>query len=98
MPFQNCPEGNHTRPEVSLSHTSSYSYKQNCNRGSNKIECTLDDCTADFDISIYDRLSTLFGVSAFAEEYDSPETTPTSSNPLDIQIKCSLIKLILRWV
>lgn len=37
-------------------------------------------------------------MSAFAEEYDISETTPASSNPLDIQIKCSLIKLHLRWV
>ncbi|KAH8417293.1 hypothetical protein KR222_008007 [Zaprionus bogoriensis] len=93
---KNCHDGYHTRPEVSLSHTSTQFYKQNSNRSSNKIECTLDDCTADFDISIYDRLSVLFGVSAF-EECDSLEIAPIPTTPMEIQIKCSLIKLHLRF-
>ncbi|KAH8385046.1 hypothetical protein KR093_006195 [Drosophila rubida] len=94
---KNCLEGYHTRPEFFLSHTSSCFYKQNSNRSSSKIECILDECTADMDITIYDRLSALFGLSPFDKECDTNELFQEGSNPLDINLKCNLFKLQIRF-
>ncbi|KAL7738704.1 hypothetical protein ACLKA6_001076, partial [Drosophila palustris] len=94
---KNCHEGYHTRPEFILSHTSSCFFKQNSNRSSNKVECIFDDCTTDLDISMYDRLSALFGLSPFDKECDAAEIILEASNPMDIHIKCNLLKLHLRF-
>ncbi|XP_064538983.1 autophagy-related protein 2 homolog A, partial [Drosophila montana] len=94
---KNCREGYHTRPEIILSHISSYLFKQNHNRSSNKIECTLDDCTTELDISIYDRLKALFKVSPFMEDDNTDEKILENDNLMDIQIKCKSLKLHLRF-
>ncbi|XP_030557492.1 autophagy-related protein 2 homolog B isoform X3 [Drosophila novamexicana] len=93
----NCSDGYHTRPEIVLSHISSYLFKQNHNRSSNKIECTLDDCTTELDISIYDRLKALFNVSPFVEDDNVDEKIMENDNVMDMQIKCKSLKLNLRF-
>ncbi|XP_033148965.1 LOW QUALITY PROTEIN: autophagy-related protein 2 homolog A [Drosophila busckii] len=93
---KNCQDGYHTRPELVLSHSSKNVFKPNCNRSSNQMECTLDDCTIDLDITIYDRISAILGVSPFTD-HGCKDIILESSNPTEMQIKCSLLKMHLRF-
>ncbi|XP_023172894.1 uncharacterized protein LOC111600823 isoform X1 [Drosophila hydei] len=94
---KNCQDGYHTRPEIVLSHISSCLFKQNYNISNNKIECTIDDCIVEFDISIYDRISSLLGISPFINQDDTDECISENGNPMDMQIKCNYLKCNLRF-
>ncbi|XP_043863696.1 autophagy-related protein 2 homolog A isoform X5 [Drosophila mojavensis] len=94
---KNCQDGYHTRPEIILSHISSCLFKQNHNITSNKIELTLDDCSAELDISIYDRLSSLLAASPFIQEENEDENISKPVITMDMNIRCKSIKCYLRF-
>ncbi|XP_068148275.1 autophagy-related protein 2 homolog A [Drosophila tropicalis] len=94
---KNCPDGYHIRPEIVLTQSSSFLYKQNSNRCTNKLECIFDECTTDLDISIYDRLSALFGRSPFVQGSNANEILLDEANQTELYIKCELLKLQLRF-
>ncbi|XP_002035100.2 autophagy-related protein 2 homolog A [Drosophila sechellia] len=94
---RNCPDGYHIRPEIVLTQSSSFMFKQNHNRCSNKIECSLDECTAELDISIYDRLGALFGSSPFSGDSDSSTPYPDDPNQTEFVVKSENLRLHLRF-
>ncbi|SPP85413.1 autophagy-related protein 2 homolog A [Drosophila guanche] len=95
---RNCPDGYHIRPEIVLNQSSSFLFKQNHNRCTNKIECIFDECTAELDISIYDRLGALFGQSPFAQSSaGEPENYPEDGSLTEVQVKCENLRLHLRF-
>ncbi|KAH8305578.1 hypothetical protein KR059_001867 [Drosophila kikkawai] len=98
---RNCPDGYHIRPEIVITQSSSFMFKQNHNRCTNKIECILDECTAELDISIYDRLGALFGSSPFARDSEAvapAEVYPDSDpNQTELSVKCENLRLQLRF-
>ncbi|XP_034655365.1 autophagy-related protein 2 homolog A isoform X1 [Drosophila subobscura] len=95
---RNCPDGYHIRPEIVLNQSSSFLFKQNHNRCTNKIECIFDECTAELDISIYDRLGALFGQSPFAQRtVGEPENYPEDGSLTEVQVKCENLRLHLRF-
>lgn len=94
---RNCPDGYHIRPEIVLTQSSSFMFKQNHNRCSNKIECSLDECTAELDISIYDRLGALFGSSPFSGDSASSTPYPDDPNQTEFVVKSENLRLHLRF-
>ncbi|KAH8378608.1 hypothetical protein KR009_000261 [Drosophila setifemur] len=94
---RNCPDGYHIRPEIVLTQSSSSMFKQNHNRSTNKIECSLDECTAELDISIYDRLGALFGRSPFAGDTKPAESYPEDPSQTELSVKCQNLRLHLRF-
>lgn len=94
---RNCPDGYHIRPEIVLTQSSISMFKQNHNRSTNKIECLLDECTAELDVSIYDRLSALFGSSPFAGDTNKPDCYPEDPSQTEVSVKCDNLRLHLRF-
>ncbi|XP_017127168.1 autophagy-related protein 2 homolog A [Drosophila elegans] len=95
---RNCPDGYHIRPEIVVTQSSSFMFKQNHNRGTNKIECSLDECTAELDISIYDRLGALFGSSPFSRDAGAPSNSyPDDPSQTEFSVKCENLRLHLRF-
>ncbi|XP_017011683.2 autophagy-related protein 2 homolog A [Drosophila takahashii] len=94
---RNCPDGYHIRPEIVITQSSSFMFKQNHNRCSNKIECSLDECTAELDISIYDRLGALFGCSPFSRDSANAASYPEDPSQTEFSVKCENLRLHLRF-
>ncbi|KAH8349644.1 hypothetical protein KR084_003244 [Drosophila pseudotakahashii] len=95
---RNCPDGYHIRPEIVITQSSSFMFKQNHNRCTNKIECSLDECTAELDISIYDRLGALFGCSPFSRDSAPASTSyPDDPSQTEFSVKCENLRLHLRF-
>ncbi|KAH8296286.1 hypothetical protein KR054_004058 [Drosophila jambulina] len=95
---RNCPDGYHIRPEIVITQSSSFMFKQNHNRCTNKIECILDECTAELDISIYDRLGALFGCSPFVKDSEEvPPFTDPDPSQTELSVKCENLRLQLRF-
>ncbi|XP_039485228.1 autophagy-related protein 2 homolog A [Drosophila santomea] len=94
---RNCPDGYHIRPEIVLTQSSSFMFKQNHNHCSNKIEVSLDECTAELDVSIYDRLGALFGCSPFSADSTSSTQYPDDPNQTEFVVKSENLRLHLRF-
>jgi len=91
---RNCPDGYHIRPEIVITQSSSFMFKQNHNRCTNKIECSLDECTAELDISIYDRLGALFGSSPFSRDSAPSNPYPDDPSQTEFSVKCENLRLL----
>ncbi|KAH8268782.1 hypothetical protein KR018_006644 [Drosophila ironensis] len=94
---RNCPDGYHVRPEIVLTQSSSSMFKQNHNRCTNKVECILDECTAELDISIYDRLGGLFGSSPFVVDAGGADSFSEDPSQTEVSVKCENLRLHLRF-
>ncbi|XP_030386757.1 autophagy-related protein 2 homolog B isoform X2 [Scaptodrosophila lebanonensis] len=95
---KNCVDGYHKHPEVMVTFSSLFSGEQNCNRNYSKVECILDDCLVDLDISIYDRLSAHFAPSPFLKEYNSKYLKlDNSKSTIEVYIQSPFLKLHLRF-